>query len=287
MQIEIFSDTPDMLGESPVWSQAEAALYWIDVRAPALHRRGLSGLTTSWTLPEIVGSVVLRASGGLVLGLKSGLFAFDPADGGLRPLLPFAEGHEGNRLNDAKVERQGRLWCSTMWDFGLHATGALYCVDRDLGLSTVRRDVRVPNAISFSPDGRWAYFADTPTRRLERVPAGDRGAFGAWEVLNEGAGVPGNPDGATVDADGFIWNARYGGGALARFAPDGRLDRLVDLPVSQPSSCAFGGPDLDILFVTTSRQKLAPEVLAREPLAGHVLALRPGVRGLPEVEFGG
>jgi sugar lactone lactonase YvrE len=288
MRIDVACDTPDILGESPVWSVAEQALYWIDVRAPALHRLTPgNGRIESWPLPEVVGSAVLRASGGLVLALRSGLFAFDPASGALSLLLPVDEGHEGNRLNDAKVDRRGNLWFSTMWDFGLHATGALYRLDAGLRLETVRQGVRVPNAICFSPEGGTAYFADTPTRRIEAAPVGSSGLVGPWRVLDAGEGVPGNPDGATVDAEGFVWNARYGGGAIARYAPDGRLDRVVALPVGQPSACAFGGPDLATLYVTTARQKLSPQDLAAQPLAGCLLALRPGVAGLPERGFGG
>jgi sugar lactone lactonase YvrE len=289
IEIAAFSDAYDQLGESPVWSEAEAALYWIDLRAPALRRRVLaSGAETHWPpLPELVGSAALRRRGGLVLGLKSGLFGFEPHTGALSRLLAFGEPHEGNRANDARVDRMGRLWCTTMWDFGLHATGSLYRVDADLRFAALRGDLRIPNGLCVSPGGDTLYFCDTPTRRIEAAALDAEGRPGPWRVLAEADDTPGNPDGATVDAEGFIWNARYGGGTLARFAPDGRLDRLVRLPVSQPSSCAFGGPDLGTLFVTTARQKLSPEALAAEPLAGRVLMLDVGVKGLPEPAFAG
>ena len=280
---------PDSLGESPVWSVREQALYWIDVRAPALRRLDpADGTIEAWALSEVVGSVMLRGSGGVILALRSGLHAFDPdADAAPAMLVPFDEGHEGNRLNDAKVDRGGRIWCSTMWDFGGRTTGSLYRVDHDLAVTRVRSDITIPNALGFSPDGATVHFADTPTRLLEAADLDADGMPGPWRTLDDGAGVPGNPDGASVDAQGGVWNARYGGSAIARFHPDGRLDRVIDLPVSQPSACAFGGTDLATLYVTTSRQGLSDADLAREPLAGHLLALRPGATGLAEPMFGG
>lgn len=281
--------TRGILGESPVWSVAEQALYWIDVRAPELRRLDpATGAVDSWSLPDIVGSVMLRASGGLVLAMRTGLFAFEPThDDAPRPLVPFDEGFEGNRLNDSKVDRAGRIWCSTMWDYGRHCTGSLYRVDSDLSVHRVRTDITIPNAISFSPDGRFISFADTPTRRLERAELDGAGVPGPWRLLDNGSAVPGNPDGATVDAEGALWNARYGGGAIVRFTPKGGVERIVLLKTVQPSACAFGGPDLSTLYVTTSRQGLTQGALEREPLAGCLLAGRVDAVGIAEPMFGG
>lgn len=279
----------DILGESPVWCSRERRLLWVDVRAPALRRLNPeSGDVESWPLPEVTAAVLLRESGGVILALKSGLHAFDPGTAQLSSLLPIHEGHAENRLNDAKCDRRGRIWFSTMWDFGRRATGALYRLQPDLTVDKVRSDVTIPNAIAFAPDDRTIYFADTPTRRLEAAAFDVRsGEVGPWRVLADESAAPGKPDGATVDAEGFVWNARFGGGCLARFAPDGRLDRLVPLPVSQPTSCAFGGADLATLYVTTATQALDAATLGRQPLAGHVLALDVGVSGLPEPAFAG
>lgn len=152
----------------------------------------------------------------------------------------------------------------------------------------MRTGIGIPNAIAFSPDGRTMYFADTQNGCIERAEYDQAtGEVGAWRLHVAADAVPGRPDGAAVDAAGYLWNARYGGGCVARFAPDGRLDRMVPLPVSQPTSCAFGGPALATLFVTTARQRLSASVLAAQELAGSLLAFEPGVAGLPEPAFAG
>lgn len=277
------------LSESPVWSAREQRLYWIDVRAPELWRLDpVTGATESWRLPEVVGAVMLRAAGGVVLGLKSGLFLFDPDTQALGSLLPVDEGYPENRLNDSKCDRQGRLWFSTMWDFAKQTSGSLYRLSAALELETVRTQVTVPNAVAFSPEGDTIYFTDTRKPWIEAAPLDvATGAVGAWRNLAGSEGVPGLADGATVDAEGYLWNARFGAGLLARFAPDGRLDRLVSIPAAQPTSCAFGGAGLDTLYVTTANRGMSEADLEANPLAGAILAVDVGVRGIAEPEFAG
>ncbi|MEP6969622.1 MAG: SMP-30/gluconolactonase/LRE family protein, partial [Betaproteobacteria bacterium] len=188
--------------------------------------------------------------------------------------------------NEAKCDRQGRLWCGSMWDFGKQPTGGLYRISTACETRKVRSAVTIPNGIGFSPDGRRMVFVDTATGRIENAPYDtDAGMPGPWSTLVEAAAAPGRPDGSTVDAEGCIWSARFGAGCVARFTPKGKLDRLIRLPVSQPTSCSFGGANLDTLFVTSATQRLMPEALAAEPLAGALLALRPGVQGLTEPPF--
>ena len=286
-RIEIAVDAADTLGESPFWDWRSGQLYWVDLRRPGLNRLDpATGTTTRWELPELVGSVVGRQSGGLILGLQSGLFAFDPETTTLQPLLPIETELEDHRLNDAKCDAGGRLWIGSMCDFGRRPTGRLYRIDGALDVLTIRRDVSIPNSIAFAPDGGHVYFTDSKLGRLERAALLAEGV-GAWETYAADQGLPGAPDGSTVDTQGCLWNARYRGGCLVRLAPDGKVDRIIDLPVSQPTSCAFGGPDLDTLFVTTARQGLSPEALAAEPHAGALLALDVGVRGLREPLFAG
>ncbi|MFC7399855.1 SMP-30/gluconolactonase/LRE family protein [Chelatococcus sp. GCM10030263] len=278
----------DVLGESPTWVGSTEHLYWVDLRRPALRRLDPSGRVETWPMPEVAAAVVPRRSGGVVLALKTGLHAFDPENGALTFLATVEEGQPENRLNDAKCDAAGRLWCGSMWDYGLETTGSLYRIDAERRVTRMRDGVTVPNAIAFSPDGRTLYFADTRRGAIERTdfdPA--TGEIGPWRVFAPADAAPGRPDGATVDAEGFLWNARYGGGCLARFAPDGRLDRIVQLPVTQPTSCAFGGPGLATLFVTTATQRLDAYALQQQPLAGSLLAVDVGVAGLPEPAFAG
>jgi sugar lactone lactonase YvrE len=275
------------LGESPVWSVREQALYWVDLRAPALHSYDpASGAERRWTMPELIGGVVLAEEGKLVVALRTGLHAFDPATGTLSPLLRIEPESANNRLNETKCDRRGRLWTSSMRDFGAATTGSLYRVDADLTATRLLGDITIPNGICWSPDGATLYFADTADERIRGYDFDAvTGTLGAMRIVVERGVLPGRPDGATVDADGCLWSARYGGGAVVRIDPRGRADRVLRLPVSQVSSCAFGGSDLATLFVTTSRQRMSPAQLAVEPHAGALFAVDVGVAGLPELSF--
>jgi sugar lactone lactonase YvrE len=265
-----------VLGESPMWCPQRHTLFWVDVRGPALF--ALDG--RKWPLPEVVGGIVLADDGTLLLAMKSGLFRFE--DGALAPYLTIEPPALDNRLNDVKCDRSGRLWVGTMRDFGAATSGALYCVERG-DLRRVLPDITIPNGPCWSPDGRTFYFADTADGRIRAYDYD--GALRNVRTLVERNALPGRPDGATVDAEGFLWSARYGGGGVARIDPAGRVERFLRLPVSQVSSVMFGGEDLRTLYVTTSRQRLSEDALAVEPLAGMLLAIDAGVRGLPEPAY--
>lgn len=279
----------DILGESPFWDWRTGHLYWVDLRRPALHRlEAATGVVQSWTMPSFIGCVVGRQSGGVVVGLADGLYAFAPESADLSLLLPLEADVADHRLNDAKCDAQGALWIGTMRDFGRAPTGNLYRIAPDLAVSVIRGDVFVPNAICFSPDGGTLYFTDSRLGTLESATLdASRQGVAQWNTILSANRFPGSPDGATVDAEGLIWHARYGGGAIVRLAPDGRIDREFKFPVSQPTSCTFGGPDLSTLYVTTARQGLSAAQLACEPLAGALFAVRLEVQGRREPLFGG
>lgn len=285
--VDVVCECRNVLGESPVWSVREQALYWTDIREPALYRLDAeSGSTRKWPMPELAGAVVLRQGGGVVVCLKSGLYTFDPNAGLRESIYTFEGDHPEDRTNDSRCDRQGGLWYSRMRDFGKAATGAIYRLDSTLRPVRVISGLRVPNAICFSPAGDRLYFADTSTGALEVVDLNSAdGAPSNRRLLLPADGIPGKPDGATIDEEGYIWNARFGGGCLVRCAPDGKVDAIVDLPVSHPTSCSFAGKNLDKLVITTATQGLAPDSLAKEPLAGALLVIEPGVKGLEECTF--
>jgi sugar lactone lactonase YvrE len=277
----------DILGESPLWSPGEGVLYWVDIRAPALRRYDpRSGESSEQRLPDLCGGVALRGNERLLLAMRVGVWSFDRASKALAELVvPEAEAL-GNRLNDTKCDRRGRLWTGSMRDFGAATTGSLYRVDPDLSCTRMLAGVTVPNALAWSPDDRTMYFADTPDGRLRAYAYdADDGRLGAMRVLVDAGVLPGRPDGATVDAEGCVWNARYNGGCVARITPDGRVDRVIRVPASRVTACAFGGADLRTLFITTARQKLTPAELAAQPHVGAVFAVRVDVGGLPEPCF--
>jgi len=272
------------LGEGPLWSARDDAVYWVDILAPAVHRYSLEdGATRSWDMPDSVGWVIERAAApGFVAGLGSGFarLTLDPFDCRVfadpEPSLP------GNRMNDAKVDRFGRIWAGTM-DSNMRAVaGSLYRLGTDGSIMTVDTGYRVTNGPAFGLRDECLYHSDTARRTVYRFDLSTDG-----EVSNKTPFIVfpdewGYPDGMTVDAQGGLWIAHWDGGRVSRFLPDGRLDRSIGLPASRITSCTFAGPDLDRMFVTSA-------CLDRddEPQAGMLFEFEPGLRGLPTRQYGG
>jgi sugar lactone lactonase YvrE len=287
IQVEVAAPGADRLGECPLWDEREAMLWWVDSRWPAVKRLDpASGAVMMLVLPEVVGSIAFRERGGLIAATKSGIHFLDAAGGALaRAANPEARLPE-NRFNDGRCDRAGRFWVGTMSDVKRDPVGSLYRVDTDFTCIKLRNGIIIPNSLAFSPEGRTMYFADT-----------NRHTIWSWDYhLASGAATnervfadtgSGRPDGSCVDAEGCLWNAEYGAWRLVRYTPRGKVDRVVALPVANPTCCCFGGEDLDTLYVTTATQRLTPEELAQQPLAGSLLALRPGVKGLAESRFAG
>lgn len=278
-----------ILGEGPIWCPVERALYWVDIHAPALHRfEPRSGATRRWSLPEDIGSFALRQGGGAVVALRTCLGFLDLDDGHLTRVCEPEPDRPYNRFNDGKCDRRGRFWSGTMPIAMREPAGALYRLDPDLTWHRMLDGITVPNSIAWSPDSRTMYLADTPTRHIFAFDFDlDRGTLGnrrVFATVPEGAGYP---DGSTVDAEGGLWNAHWDGWRLTRYAPDGRIDRVLELPVQRPTSCAFGGEGLDVLYVTSASNRLTPDDLRRGPQAGGLFAADVGVTGLPEPRFAG
>ncbi|HEY1328183.1 MAG TPA: SMP-30/gluconolactonase/LRE family protein [Casimicrobiaceae bacterium] len=285
--VERVTDGTDTLGESPIWCAREQLLYWVDIRAPALRARDVrTGALHTWPLPDLCGAVVLTHEQDLVLAMRTGLFRFDPRTASLSRLVQPEPESFGNRLNETKCDRRGRIWCGTMRDYGAATTGSLYRISSDLHCERMVRDITVPNALCWSPDDTTMYFTDTRDGRIRAYAFdADTGSLGAMRVLAERDAAAGRPDGAIVDADGCLWNARYEGGCVLRITPDGRVDRIVSVPASRVTACALGGPDLRTLYITTARQMLTEAQLAEQPHAGAVFALRVPTPGLAEPRF--
>jgi L-arabinonolactonase len=286
--VRCVADARAELGEVPIWSTAEAAVYWVDIRAPSLHRfDSSSGTDVSWPMPEAIGAVAFDARGGLLVALASGLYRFAPETGTLTPEAPIEADIPTSRLNDGRCDRQGRFWVGSMDRSTPHTRGALYRYDPDGTLTRLFGEVAVPNGIAFSPDGARLYFWDTPTRALRAFDLDPRTGAIHNERVFAMAEPPGNPDGAVTDAEGGLWVTHFGGWRLTRYTPDGRIDRTVELPVEQPTACCFGGPDLRTLYVTSARVRLSDAALQRGPLAGGLVAFDTDIPGLPEPVFGG
>jgi sugar lactone lactonase YvrE len=277
------------LGESPVWSAREQQLYWVDCRAPRIFRLDpATGHVDSWETQSIVGSIGVRRSGGLVVAMQTGLHFLDVATGALSFAADPESDQPENRFNDGRCDRAGRFWTGTMNDVRRDPTGSLYRFDLDHSVVKIRDDLIVPNSICWSPDDRTMYLADTYRHRIMAYDFDiAEGAISNERLIADAGSIKGRPDGSTVDSEGFLWTAEMAGGRVVRRAPDGQIDRIVELPVTQPSSCSFGGGALDVLYITTATQRLSQEDLAAQPLAGGLFAVDVGVRGLPEPEYWG
>jgi len=236
----------------------------------------------------MIGAAALRSSGGLVLAVRDGFGALDPASGRFDMIAPVEADDPTIRMNDGKVDPAGRFWAGTMGVDHRPGVGTLYRLDPDLRVSPMVTGVSISNGLDWSLDGRTMYYIDTPTRRVDRfafeVATGSIAERTPAVAIRDGAG---SPDGMTVDAEGFLWVALWDGWSVERYSPDGRLDRRVEVPAAQTSSCAFGGPDLDLLFITTAQEGFPPGGHPDQPHAGGLFVCRPGVRGRGPFQFAG
>lgn len=275
-------DARAQLGECPVWDERAKALYFADIEGAALFRLDpASGIVQRWALPARIGCFALDGAGGAILALATGFHHFEFKTAALAPLANPLAGLADHRFNDGALDPAGRFWAGSMHLSTRHPSGKVYCLEAGGKTRAVYEGFFVPNGLAWSPDGARFYVNDSPRAMFA---AGFDAASGRADppfVFADKSAAPGFPDGTAVDAEGFLWNARWDGGGVARFAPDGRLDRFVPLPVSRPTSCAFGGPKLERLYVTSARIGLDAAALEREPLAGGVFAFEPGVCGLP------
>lgn len=282
-------DARAQLGESPVWSAEEQALYWVDILAPALHRLDpASGATRSWPLPQAIGSFGLCESGGAVLALRDGFYRFDFDSAELRyiggPQVP-----DGVRFNDGKVSPEGRFFAGTMDEECLsRPLGALYRLDPDGRCSQVLDGLIVANGLAWSADGRRLCHSDSKgkfIRCYDYDPVS--GALSNPSVLARPDEKVGRPDGAAMDLEGYYWSAGISAGVLNRWAPDGSLERRIELPCACPTMPCFGGPELKTLYVTSLRHGLSAQRLTQWPLSGGIFALEVEVPGVPVARFKG
>ena len=277
------------LGECPVWDADRQRIYWIDGTAPALLSCDVDGGSDLRVgLREKIGSFALRERGGAVAALESGFALLDLDSGDTEPITDPESDLPDHRFNDGKCDPGGRFWAGSLHTSFAKPNGALYRLGADGTATRMLGGLTVPNGLAWSPDGTIMYFADSPTGAIQACEFDcDEGRIGEPRIFAEPGSAPGFPDGATVDAEGYLWSARWDGGCIARYAPDGRLDRTVKLPVSRVTSCAFGGPRLDRLFITTATAGLRRWKRWAQPLAGGLFVHIPGVAGLPEPRFAG
>ncbi|GAA2883558.1 SMP-30/gluconolactonase/LRE family protein [Streptosporangium fragile] len=275
------------LGEGPAWDAARERLVWVDITAGAVHLLDpATGVDRAVDVGIHVGAAVPTADGELLLAVRDGIARLS-AEGTVRMVAEVEADVPGNRMNDAKCDPAGRLWAGTMPYEATPGAGALYRYD-GASVVKIRDGVSVSNGLGWSPDGTVMYHIDTRAQRVDAY-AYDA-ATGDIRDRRTAVGIDpadGSPDGMTVDDDGCLWVALWGGSRVRRYTPGGVLDREVRLPVTQVTSCAFGGPRGDVLYITSAAHGLDPAALAGQPLAGSVFAVEPGVTGRPAVPFSG
>lgn len=285
-QIDILNTGQDLLGECPLWDPSAQCLYWIDSRRHLVRRLAPdTGAQQQWLLPQDIGSIALCESGRLLVALTDSVVRLDTRSGAIEPLLQVTHAAENIRLNDGRTDRAGRFLVGSLVKGRHEPLGALYQV-AGASLRVLDRGFCVSNSTCFSPDGRWLYFADSLTHRILRYPYDTAtGEVGARETFIDTSVLKSAPDGATVDADGGLWVALVQTAQVARFFPDGRLDRLIDCPVPFVTCPCFGGEQLDTIYLTSIRDS-GNLLRTDHPMGGALLAIRgTGARGLPEARF--
>jgi sugar lactone lactonase YvrE len=275
----------DQLGECPAWSRYDNALYWVDARRPVVQGyRPATGEIETWMMPEITPGLAVAGPGRLLVAFRASFAFLDTATGELTELSPRSSSSAPVRFNELKCDRQGRVWIGEMNDERRVAAGHLYRLDTG-GLTPVLDGVVVPNSLCWSPDGTTMYFSDAQAPTIWQFDYDpDTGTPSRRRPFAELRADQGFPDGATVDADGCVWSTNYGGWSVVRYTPDGHIDLEVQLPTAQITSCAFGGADLDTLYVTTAAQRLTLAELGAQPDAGALFEIRTAVHGLPEAD---
>lgn len=290
IEITRVGDTIDQLGEGLLWDDQSQVLYWTDAMQGIVHRlEPTTGERSDHRLPGQIGSLALREQVGAIVTLENGFYTLDLDTGETKPLALF-DVPEGLRFNDGKVDRQGRIVAGTMH---IRAPadgvfrGALYRLDPDGSTELLEEGVGNTNGPCFSPDGRTFYFADTPRRKIFAYDYSTAtGSVANKRVFADLVPFESGPDGQTVDAEGFLWSTLFNIGKIVRFDPDGKVERLLDVPVSYPTNVAFGGPGLDVLYLTSLSK--SPNFAGKTANDGGLFRIDGlGIRGLPEPRFRG
>lgn len=288
---EILSDARCMVGESPVWHPQESALYWVDIEGRRIHRVDAEGRSQSWATPERIGCIAMHAGGGLLAAMETGLFHVQLPDA---PEASVVCEHRvefpwpNMRFNDGRCDRRGRFWVSSMVrDMSANkSAGALFVCDESGLRETTIKGLLTGNGLAFSPEGRVMYLSDSHphSQQIWTFELDDTGQPQDRRLFVDMNAYPGRPDGAAVDADGCYWICANDAGLIHRFTPEGKLDRSLPVPAAKPAMCAFGGAQLDRLYVTTIQP--ATPIEGYDPaLAGATFVLNPGCTGLADSPY--
>ncbi|MCP8882277.1 SMP-30/gluconolactonase/LRE family protein [Devosia sp. XJ19-1] len=284
---KLLVDSQCALGEGPFWHEGRQQLFWFDINNRTLFAASAEGdVQSQWHFDEIVAAAAIVDDNTLAIATETGLKRFDLATGDIADIVDIEKDVPANRTNDSRVHPSGAFWIGTMVKDEGPKDGAVYHYRKGV-LTKIISNAAIPNATCFSPDGRTAYWADTPEQKILKCQTDPETGMpvSEWELFADVSEHRGYPDGAVVDSEGFLWNARWGGSCVIRYAPDGSIDRIIEVPVSQVTCPAFGGKDLKRLFLTTANKTLSAEQLAAEKVAGGVFYIDLDIAGLPEAKI--
>jgi sugar lactone lactonase YvrE len=284
MKAELLYSSQCYLGEGPLWDARSGVFYWLDINAARVYARDWKdGYVHHWDFDDAVGFAALGNEGELLLATGTTLNRFDTVSGKLERLVNLEPGMPDHRCNDGCVDAKGRLWVGTTHRDHLHEAGALYMIDTDLTVRKMLDHLTITNGMCWAPEGSRLYHIDSPTGKVQCFLLDTVTDDLHWE--RTAITIPsslGNPDGMTMDADGMLWIAHWGGMGVYRWDPlNGELLGKIDVPAPHVSSCVFAGPGLDHLVITTARKEMSAAALAAYPLSGDVFIAEPGVKGLP------
>ena len=287
---ELLLDTKSVVGEGPIWDDENHILYWLDIFGKEVHVYDpAAGRHDVHSLQDLVGTVVCRQAGGLVLALKSGFVFYDLDTEAVTPIVDPESDIPTNHFNDGKCDPAGRLWAGTMPDSEDSPVGSMYRLDADLSVHKIFGNVTISNGICWNSDATTMYYIDTPLMKIEAFDYDNvTGAVENRRTCCEIAEEYAWPDGMAIDVEGKLWVGHYFGKHVFRWDPDtGKCIGKIELPCSNVTACAFGDDNLDVLYITTARHALDDEQLAKEPLAGGLFVADPGVRGVKSYKFAG
>lgn len=289
MQANLILGCQNQHGEGIFWNSEDGCVWWTDIESNCIWSFDPeSGQSARYPTPDRVCCFAPRNEGGLIVAFADRISLFDLKSGHEETFYHFEPGNPDTRLNDGRTDRQGRLIVGGMNEGSGAANSSVLRVEHDLSVSLLFDGVSCANSTCFSPDGKTMFFADTPDRQIVAYDYDTTLGLTSNRRLHcSFANEPGLPDGSCVDAQGGVWNAEWEGHRVVRVAPDGTIDRIVDVPVWKPTCCAFGGANLDTLFITTSRLLSDEQTLANEPDSGGLFAVKPGVRGVIDTPFRG
>ena len=289
LQASLLFQSENILGEGPLWHTARQSFFWVDIDGKSFHEyKWPEGNVRSWQLDNRVSLIIEHADGNIILGIQGGLAYYNLRNSTLTVLLEIEKEITNNRTNDGACDAQGRIWIGTMDRQCSTGKGSLYCIDASLNIEKKLNGISVSNGIVWPADGSRMYYTDSPTQQVQSfLFDGETGSIDFEKIAIKVDKKYGSPDGMCMDEEGMLWIAQWGGFGVYRWDPiKGQMLDRIDVPVPQVSSCAFGGHNRKQLFITTARENMSADDVAKFPLSGNVFIAEPGVKGIPVHKFG-